>query len=104
MLVNFKNLVHRGDQITDESYMLTSQVKQVFYVEDGRDTDWACAVRTKPRNVYDVSQSQRPDDEQPNFHESVPLQLDHNHHYDPQEEDVDYVRTDLLPIEAYMIS
>jgi hypothetical protein len=27
MLVNFKNLVHRGDQITDEPYMLTFQVK-----------------------------------------------------------------------------
>jgi hypothetical protein len=29
-LVNFKNLVHRGDQITDEPYVLTSQVKQVL--------------------------------------------------------------------------
>jgi hypothetical protein len=27
---NFKNLVHRGDQITDKPYVLTSQVKQVF--------------------------------------------------------------------------
>jgi hypothetical protein len=103
-LVNFKNLVHRGDQITDEPYVLTSQVEQVFYVEDERDPDWACTVRTKPRNVYDVGQGQGPDDEQPNYHESEPLQLDHNHHYDPQEEDIDYVRTDLPPIEAYMIS
>jgi hypothetical protein len=31
-LVNFKNLVHRGDKITDEPYVLTSQVSQVFYV------------------------------------------------------------------------
>jgi hypothetical protein len=53
--------------------------------------------------VYDVGQGQGPDDEQPNYHESVPLQLDHNHHYDPQEEDVDYVRADLPPIEAYVI-
>ena len=30
MLVNFKNLVHRGDQITNEPYVLTSQVEQVF--------------------------------------------------------------------------
>jgi hypothetical protein len=55
-LVNFKNLVHRGDQIIDESYMLTSQVEQVFYVEDVRNPDWACAMRTKPRDVYDVGQ------------------------------------------------
>jgi hypothetical protein len=25
MLVNFKNLIHRGDQITDEPYVLTSK-------------------------------------------------------------------------------
>jgi hypothetical protein len=47
-LVNFKNLVHRGDQITDELYVLIFQVEQVFYVDDERDPDWACAVR---RNI-----------------------------------------------------
>jgi hypothetical protein len=103
-LVNFKNLVHRGDQITDEPYVLTSQVEQVFYVDNKRDPNWACTVRMKPRNVYDVSQGQGHDEDQANYHKSEPLQLDHNHHYDPQEEDVDYVRTDLPPIEAYVIS
>ena len=61
-------------------------------------------MRTKPRNVYDVGQGQGPDDKQPNYHESVPLQLDNHHHYDPQEEDIDNIRTDLPPIEAYVIS
>jgi hypothetical protein len=103
-LVNFKNLVHRGDQITDEPYVLIFQVEQVFYVDDERDHDWACAVRTKHRNVYDVGQGQGPNDDQANYHESEPLQLDHNRHYDPQEEDVDYVKTNLPPIEAYVIS
>ena len=103
-LVNIKNLVHKGDQITDEPYVLTSQVKQVFYVNDERDSNQACAVRTKPKNVHDVGQGQGHDDDQANYHESEPLQLDHNHHYDPQEEDVDYVRTGLPPIEAYVIS
>jgi hypothetical protein len=50
-LVNFKKLVHKGDQITDEMYRLTFQVKHVFYVEDERSPDWACAVRTKLKNV-----------------------------------------------------
>jgi hypothetical protein len=103
-LVNFKNLVHRGGQITDEPYVLTSQAEQVFYVEDKRDPDWAYAVRTKPRNVNNVGQGQGPNDEQPNSHKSEPLQVDYNHYYDPQEEDVDYVRTDLQLIEAYVIS
>jgi hypothetical protein len=54
MLVNFKNLIHKGELTIDESYMLTSQVNQVFYVEDERNPNWACTVRTKPRNMYDV--------------------------------------------------
>jgi hypothetical protein len=99
-LVNFKNLIHRGDKITDELYVLTSQVSQVFYVDDDKDPDWACAVTTKPRNVYDVGQGQGADDEQANYHESKPLQIDHNHHYDPHPDEIDYGRTDLPPIEA----
>jgi hypothetical protein len=62
-LVNFKNLVHRVDQITDELYVLTSQLEQVFYIDDERDPDWACTVKTKPRNVYDVGQGQGPHDD-----------------------------------------
>jgi hypothetical protein len=52
--VNFNHLVHGGELITDEPYVLTSQVDQVFYVEDGRNPNWVCAVKTKPRNVYSV--------------------------------------------------
>lgn len=37
VLVNFNRLVHRGDRETDDPYMLTSQVDQVFYVKDGRN-------------------------------------------------------------------
>jgi hypothetical protein len=42
--------------------MLTSQVDQVFYVEDGRNPNWVCTVRTKPRNVYDVGQGEGSND------------------------------------------
>jgi hypothetical protein len=44
--------------------VLTSQVSQVFYVKDNRDPDWACALKAKPKNVYDVGQGQGPDDDQ----------------------------------------
>jgi hypothetical protein len=103
-LVNFKNLVQREDKITDEPYVLTSQVSQVYYVNDDRDLDWACTMRTKPKNVYDVAQGQGADDDQANYHKNESLQLDYNHHYDPHPDDVDYVRIDVLPIEAYVIS
>jgi hypothetical protein len=46
VFVNFIHLVHRGDLITDEPYVITSQVDQVFCVEDERNLDWVCAVRT----------------------------------------------------------
>jgi hypothetical protein len=36
VFVNFKNLVHKRERITDELYVLTSQVDQVFYGEDKR--------------------------------------------------------------------
>ena len=39
IFVNFKNLVHKEERITDESYALTLQVDQVFYIEDERDRD-----------------------------------------------------------------
>jgi hypothetical protein len=45
VLVNFNRLVHRGDRETDDSYVLTSQVDQVFYIEHERNLGWACAVR-----------------------------------------------------------
>jgi hypothetical protein len=45
IFVNFKNFVHMGEMITNEPYVLTSQVDQVFYVKDERGRDWTCAVR-----------------------------------------------------------
>jgi hypothetical protein len=45
IFVNFKNLVHRREMITDKPYVLTSQVDQAFYVKDESDRDWTCAVR-----------------------------------------------------------
>lgn len=36
-LVSFNCLVHMGDLLADDPYVLTSQVDQVFYVEDERN-------------------------------------------------------------------
>ena len=101
-LVNFKNLIHVEERITDEPFVLTSQVDQVFYVGDEMNPDWACAVRTKPRNVYDVGQGQGLDDENVSYHEIEPFLLSDTHYVNPPD-DVDYVCPDLPPIEAYVI-
>jgi hypothetical protein len=51
VFVNFNHIVHRGELITNEPYVLASQVDQVFYVEDERNPNWVCALRTKSRKV-----------------------------------------------------
>jgi hypothetical protein len=56
VLVNFNHLVYRGDREIDDLYVLTSEVDQVFYIEDERNPGWAYAVRTKSRNVYYIGQ------------------------------------------------
>jgi hypothetical protein len=70
--VNFKNLIHTRELISDDPYVLSSQV---YYVRDDKNPDWCCVVRTKPRNVYDVGQGEGNNDEGLNYHESEPLNL-----------------------------
>ena len=53
-LVNFLRLIHTGDRLIDEPYVLASQASQVFYEEDVRHRDWVVVVKTKPREVFDV--------------------------------------------------
>jgi hypothetical protein len=53
--------------------------------------------------VYDLGLGQVDDDDQPSYHETESPQLDHNHHYDPHPDDIDYTRTDVPPTEAYVI-
>jgi len=97
VFVNFNHLVHRGELITDEPYVLTSQVDQVFYVEDGRNPTWVCAVRTKPRNVYDVGQGEGSNDAGATYHECVPLILatadlhDMNDEFEHDKPDIDSI-------------
>jgi hypothetical protein len=86
VFVNFNHLVHRGELITDEPYVLTFQVNQVFYVENERNLDWVCAVRTKPRNVYDVGQGEKSHDAGATYHECKPLILTSGNLYDMNDE------------------
>jgi len=99
VLVNFNRLVHRGDRETDDPYVLTSQVDQVFYVEDERNPSWACAVQTKPRNVYDDGQVDGSHDASNTYHKREPFLLTRiNDNYPSY--DFDHARPDLDPILA----
>jgi hypothetical protein len=39
MHINFKNLIHTKEWITDEPYVLIFEVAKFFYVEDERNPD-----------------------------------------------------------------
>ena len=62
-LVNFSRLIHTGDRLIDEPYVLTSQASQVFYVEDVRHKDWVVVLKSKPREVFDVGINASNDDD-----------------------------------------
>jgi hypothetical protein len=79
-----------------------SQVDQVFYIKNERDRDWASTVKTKPRNVYDDGRGEGLHDLCENHHECESLILTSVDYHNPQD-DVDYVRLDLDPIQAHVI-
>ncbi|KAK8635908.1 hypothetical protein V6N13_004621 [Hibiscus sabdariffa] len=39
---------------TEEPYVLASQAEQVYYVKDIKDLNWQVAMKTKPRDLYDL--------------------------------------------------
>jgi hypothetical protein len=49
--------------------------KKKKIVDVRRNPDWVCAVRTKPRNVYDVGQGEGSHDAGVTYHECEPLVL-----------------------------
>jgi len=40
---------------------LASQAQQVYYVKDTKDPNWLVFVKTKPRDLYDVSEKATPE-------------------------------------------
>ena len=69
-------MIHTGDRLIDEPYVLASQASQVFYVEDVRHKDWMVVVKTKPREVLDVGIEAVDDDEEVDtYMENVPYNV-----------------------------
>jgi hypothetical protein len=98
-LVNFKNLIHTGARITDDPFVLPNQVSQVYYVEDPKNSNWVVAVRTKPRNVYDIGSGESEDyAEADSYHEHEPFNV--NVTGDVGFDDIDCARTNVPATEA----
>ncbi|OMO52139.1 Zinc finger, CCHC-type [Corchorus capsularis] len=62
-LVNFSHLIHTGQQLMDEPYVFSSQVKQVFFSEDPMDTGWFVVLHNTPRDLYDMGEEASTDGE-----------------------------------------
>ncbi|KAG8473410.1 hypothetical protein CXB51_035692 [Gossypium anomalum] len=60
-MVNFSRLIHTGQQLMDEPYVFSSQVKQVFYSKDPTDEGWYVVHRNTPRDLFDMGNGSRDD-------------------------------------------
>jgi hypothetical protein len=71
-LVNFSSLIHIGEQITDDPFVLSFQVSQVYYVADERNPNWVVVVKTKPRDVYDVGEGHMDENDVDGYNDNEP--------------------------------
>ncbi|GJW02157.1 hypothetical protein Tco_1561013, partial [Tanacetum coccineum] len=54
-LINFSRpLVHTGIQLKDDPFIVSSQAKQVFYIDDVKDVGWLHVNMNYPRDTYDM--------------------------------------------------
>jgi len=61
-LVNFSHLIHTGEKIRHEPFILPNQADQVFYVEEKLNPGWSVVMKMKLRDVYDVGSHEWEDD------------------------------------------
>ncbi|KAK5771497.1 hypothetical protein PVK06_047706 [Gossypium arboreum] len=60
-MLNFSRLIHTGQQLMDEPYVFSSQVKQVFYSKDPTDAGWYVVLRNTPRDLFEMGNGSRDD-------------------------------------------
>ncbi|KAH1098196.1 hypothetical protein J1N35_015117 [Gossypium stocksii] len=66
VMVKVSELIHTGNRDSDDPYILASQAKQVFYVEDGKSEGWLHVIGIKPRDLFNLSvETPVEDDEYP---------------------------------------
>ncbi|GJT26808.1 reverse transcriptase domain-containing protein [Tanacetum coccineum] len=61
-VVLFQPLVHTGEKLSDDPFIISSQAKQVFYIDDIRDVGWSHVILTKPRDIYDMGSDENKDE------------------------------------------
>ncbi|KAK2409707.1 hypothetical protein QL285_045121 [Trifolium repens] len=54
--VNFSHLIHTGLNEVDEPFILATDARMVYYVDDPVDQGWSCVCHMKPRDIYDMGE------------------------------------------------
>ena len=52
--VNFSRKIHTGDKLDDDPFVFSSQIQQVFYVQNPKAEPWNTVVRVSPRDNFDM--------------------------------------------------
>lgn len=95
--MNFTRLVHTEEQITDDMFVLSFKVSQVYYVEDEMDTNLVVVVTTKPIHMFDIGQWEGQDDDANNYYDNEPFNLNFNEILiDVANNNFEYARNDIL--------
>ncbi|KAK5794957.1 hypothetical protein PVK06_036211 [Gossypium arboreum] len=73
-----KQLIHTGNRDLDNSYILASQAKQVFYVKDGKSEGWLHVIRVTPRDLFNLGvETPVEDDEYPQCNNHIVVERRH---------------------------
>ena len=76
-LVNFSRpLVHTGIELKDDPFIVSSQARQVFYIEDVKDVGWLHVNVNYPRDTYDMGKKANEEDED-SYTQCMPCNLPH---------------------------
>ncbi|CAL0327655.1 unnamed protein product [Lupinus luteus] len=52
--VNFSHLIHTCANEVDEPFILATDARMVYYIDDPIDQGWCCVCHMKPRDIYDM--------------------------------------------------
>ena len=63
-LVNFSRLIHTGVLLKDDPFIFSSQARQVFFVQDSKDKEWAIVIKIKPKDLYDMGKGLELEDDE----------------------------------------
>ena len=65
-------MLHTDVLFKDDPFIFLSQARQVFFVQDAKDKDWAIIVKTKPKELYDMGKQLEDDDDDDTNMQSMP--------------------------------